>query len=63
MTLNEVIDILYKEMLNTVNPKKKNALAVAIKALRSWQKKDPNDIPGQLSFDDILKEGDEDDKK
>jgi len=63
MTLNEVIDILHKEMLKTTDPKKKNALAVAIKALRSWQRKDPNNIPGQLSFDDILKEGDEDDKK
>lgn len=62
MTLNEVIDILYKDMLHTTDPKKQNALAVAIKALRSWQKKDPNDIPGQLSFDDILKEEDDDKK-
>lgn len=62
MTLNEVIDILYKDMLYTIDPKKKNAFAVAIKALKSWQKKDSNNIPGQLSFYDILKE-DSDDKK
>lgn len=63
MTLNEVIDVLYKETLHTTDHKKINAFAVAIKAVKSWQKKDPNYIPGQLSFDDILKEDDGDDKK
>lgn len=63
MTLNEVIGVLYKEMLYTADPKKLNAYAVAIKAVKSWQKKDPNYIPEQLSFDDILKEDDSDDKK
>lgn len=63
MTLNEVIGILYKEMMYTADPKKLNAYAVAIKAVKSWQKKGSDDIPGQLSFDDILKEGDDDDKK
>ena len=62
MTLNEVISVLYKEMLYTADPKKLNAFAIAIKAVKSWQKKDPNNIPGQLTFDDILKE-DNDDKK
>ena len=62
MTLNEVIDILYKEMQHT-NKDLQKAYAVAIKAVKSWQKKCSDDISGQLTFNDILKEGDEDDKK